>query len=348
MFSSKRERSGAELLPKPAEAFAERLDMLATTVSSTAAALARTDGEIAGLRRELGNGLARIEELVAEMRSRARSSDVRELEKKVTALAFESARTSETKRLDEMNSKVAVLGQRVDTLSSTVASAAGSVAGRDGEIASLRRALGEGARGGPTVDDALLRRVDDVASASASASLRLESHAARLAELASGIDSVDVRVSDLAQRIDAYEHERTALAASVAEAAGVRWRELERALAAIVDRLDAVEERGAAVSSELSRVTSLWPAALRSLEARVEELASTDRSGAVGRPQLTEDSLPFVARPLERQADGADETARDEPEAAQKGPEPLTEHLDPRLEPASLGGKLLPFSGTDG
>ena len=308
MFSSKRERSGAELLPNSGEAFAERLDMLASTVSSTAAALAKTDGEIATLRRDLGSGLARLEELVAEMRSRARAGDVRELEKKVASLAFERAKTSESKRLEDVASRLAFLAERVDTLASTVATTASSVAGRDGEVAALRRELGDGGRGAPTVDEALRRRLEDVAAASASASLRLEAHGERIAALAGRVDSrddelgsaldelrraveavfgrvrvldaryddlarvdVEERLADLVERIGAIEQEHVT-ATSVAEAASVRWREVERWLAALSDRLVAVEEQVATTSSTLGRTAALWPAALGSLESRLDRL----------------------------------------------------------------------------
>ena len=237
MFSSKRERSGADLLPSSEEAFAERLDMLASTVSSTAAAVAKTDGEIANVRRELGNGLARIEELTAEIRSRGRASDVRELEKKVAALAFERSRSSDPKRLDDLRSHVGVLAERVNTLASTVASAAASVAGRDGEIAALRRQVGEGPRA-PSVDDALRRRVEDAAAAAASASLRVESYGDHIAELAGRMEGIEARLAELARRVELEERERVSLAASIADAAAAREREIELVLASLARRAE--------------------------------------------------------------------------------------------------------------
>ncbi len=340
MFASKREKSGAELLPSSGEALAERVDVLASTVSSTAAALARTDGEIAGLRRELGNGLARIEELVAEMRSRARASDVRELEKKVGALAFEHGRTSESKRLDDLGSKVSVLAERVDTLGATVAAAAASVAGREGEVAALRRMLDEGSRPA-AVDEALLRRVEDVAAASASASLYLESHGDEIDALGDRIDSLETRLSGLAEKIEAAERDRVTLAASVADAAAARWRELERMLVELADRLDAAEERAAAVSAELGRATSLWPAALRALESRVDELAGA-REPSDGAGHGSADVL-HALRALEERMRRADAAAHEE-----RGL--LLERLD-RLagppagspEPVASGAEVVPF-----
>jgi chromosome segregation ATPase len=329
MFSSKRERSGAELLPNSGEALAERVDMLASTVSSAAAAVARTDGEVAGLRRELGNGLARLEELAAEMRSRARASDVRELEKKVGALDFTSARSSDPKRLDELASKIAVLAERVDTLGATVATTASSVAGRDGEVASLRRLLDRSAPP-PAVDEALRRRVEDVAAASASESLRLE--------------SLDERLSELVERVDSSERDRMTLAASVAEATAARWLELERALAGLAERLDAAEERGAAVSAELARATSLWPAALRSLEVRVDELAGASRREPGSPAQPAADTHVLAAlRTLEQRMRSADEAAHEERELLLDRLDRLAGRIDEGSQTARREAEIVPF-----
>jgi chromosome segregation ATPase len=388
MFSSKSERSGADLLPNSDEAFAERLDMLASTVSATAAAIAKTDGELVNLRRSLENGLTHVEAVVADLRAQPSGSDVRILEKRVAELSAERAKTADAKRLDDLSSKVALLAQRVDTLGSTVASAAASVAGRDGEVAALRRQFGE-APHGQAVDEALLRRVEDAASASASASMRLESHGGqidevrrrideageqlsgmaqrlegldeRLSDVAQRIDSVDHRLSEIAQRTDsaderlsevtlrveADENERMTLATSVADAAAVRWRELDRALASLAERLDEVEERGSAVSAELARATSLWPAALRSLETRVEELASAaPPSGTDSLQPVGDDAHVLVAlRTLEQRLQHADEAAREEREIVLERLERLSGQLHERLEPTPMpvGANIVPF-----
>lgn len=329
MFSSKRERSGAELLPRSDEAFAERLDMLASTVSATAAALAKTDGEIVGLRRELGNGLARVEELTAELRSRARASDVHELQKQVGSLTVQPSTKSDTKRLDDLGSKVAMLAERVDTLASTVATTAGSVAGRDGEVAALRRQLGQAPQG-TTVDGALLRRVEDAASAAAASSLRIESYGERIAALADRADESGERLAELSERLGTVERERAALVSAVADAAESLRRELGTVLGDLSTRLEAAERRGAEVAAELARAKSLWPAALRALETRVDELArSAQRGGA--RPQLADDGHVLAAlRTLEQRMQRADEVARGEREAVAERLERLSTQLESR------------------
>lgn len=309
MFSSKRERTGAELLPRSDEAFAERLDMLATTVSSTAAGMARTDGDIASLRRELGNGLARFEELAAEMRSRARAGDVRELEKKVTALTFERAKTSDGKRIDDLAAKVGGLAERVDTLAATVATAASSVAGRDGEVAALRRQLDEAPRAA-TPDPGLQRRFEEVAAASASASLRLESQAEQIGEIDSRLETVEARLDELGRR------------------------------------LDGVDEQVTSIAAELARATSLWPTALRSLESRVEELTSAPRQ--VEMPQPAVDTHVLAAlRALEQRMQTADAAAHDEREALLDRLERLAGRLEVRSDFVPVVPDVVPFGTTD-
>ena len=349
MFSSKRERSGAELLPSSGEAFAERLDMLASTVSATAAALAKTDGELATLRRALENGLAQVEALVAEARSRAGGGDLRALEKRVSELAAERSKSADANRLDDLSRKVALLAERVDTLATTVATTAASVAGRDGEVAAMRR-LYEGSHA-PAVDETLLRRVEDVAAASASASMRLESHGGQIGALASRVEDVDEQISELVQRVDSADRERVALAASVADAAAIRWREFERALDTLVARLDAVEERGATASSELSRAISLWPAALRSLESRVEELASASPGsepaaaapGDADRPQVADTSILVALRTLERRMQSADDAAHEERETAARAARPARGAARREARAASRRGRGRPL-----
>lgn len=344
MFSSKRERSGAELLPSSGEALAERVDMLASTVSSAAAALARTDGEIAGLRRELGNGLARVEELTAELRSRARASEVRELEKKIGALDFTSGRSSDPERVDDLASKVAVLAERVDTLGATVANAAGSVAGRDGDVAALRRMLDQRASASPTVDEALRRRVEDAAAASASASLRVESQAGELGALDGRVEALEDRLSELVERLEAAERDSATRAAAVAEATASRWLELERAVAGLAERLDAFEERATAISAAVSRTTSLWPAALRSLESRVDELAGTSRhdTGAPAQPAADAHVLAAL-RTLEQRMCNADAAAHEERELLLDRLDRLAGRMDERHETVVREAEIVPF-----
>ena len=121
----------------------DRMATLASTVSTTAAAIAKRDGEIAALRRELEDGSKRIERLVREHAGSVGAEEVEKLRATLRTVAAERpARTSDT-RADELTSKVDVLAQRVDTLATTVSTTAAGLAGREGDIAGLRQKLDE-------------------------------------------------------------------------------------------------------------------------------------------------------------------------------------------------------------
>jgi chromosome segregation ATPase len=267
----------------------DRVDALAQTVAATAAGMAKKDGEIALLRRDLDAGLGRIEAASRSTEASSGAKELRELRDRIAALAAERTRGTDDRGLGTLEVKVTNLAERVDTLATTVATTAAGLAGREGEIAALRRRLDEEPRGGgsPASDMSLRKRIDDLGAAAASASMRLESHSTQIAALRDALDArrdtLESALAILAERVDRTEGERAELAKSVAEAAGVRWRELERTLASVAERLGALERDHSAEASALKRATSLWPAALRSLEARVAELARAhERRSAVG------------------------------------------------------------------
>ena len=96
----------------------ERVDTLATTVAATASAIAKKDGEIASLRRDLQ---ARDEALQRTRRTNRRGTPtidpriVQELQQTVAALAGERGKQGSSKQLDELAAKVGLLGQRLET-----------------------------------------------------------------------------------------------------------------------------------------------------------------------------------------------------------------------------------------
>ena len=137
--------------PKLEKRITERVDVLADrfatlseTVNMTAAALAGKDGEIAALRRELEAGTARIESLVRDLRQAGPSSDVAELRRAIATLSTERSGNADDRRVDSIASDVDVLAQRLDTLSKTVSTTAAELAGKEGELASLRSRLEDG------------------------------------------------------------------------------------------------------------------------------------------------------------------------------------------------------------
>src|SRR4249920_179953 len=119
------------------DVLADRFATLAGTVNVTATSLAGKDGEIASLRRELEEGTARIESVVRDLRQ-AGGSDLTELRKAVAELASERKSQASDSRVDAISGEVDVLAQRLGTLSKTVSTTAAGLAGREGELTTLR------------------------------------------------------------------------------------------------------------------------------------------------------------------------------------------------------------------
>lgn len=364
-----------ERLAGRVQLLAERVDTLAQTVASTAASIAKKDGEIAVLRRELEGGLARVEAHATGAGSSGDSKEIRELRERVAALARERPQASDEGRIAKLDAKVAYLAERIDTLATTVAATAAGLAGREGEIAALRRRLDEDVpRSSGGADPAFRKRIDDLGAATASASMRLESHSTQIAALRDALDArqdtLESALALLAERVEAAERERAALATSVAEAAGTRWGELERTLASLGERIDALERDRTATASELTRATSLWPAALRSLEARVAELVRAPEQsrpeigidtspppsaaatwGSEASPQSAQDVHRFLAeiRALERRLESSDAASRQEREELRSRVQRLEASGGVCAEDERLpvGADVLPFRGVE-
>ena len=106
----------------------ERVDTLASTVATTASAMAKKDGEIASLRRDLEARDQTVQSLVAQAqaaRATAESpgTDVNELRslKNAVASLHEGARgAGGSGHVEQLAANVRSLGQRVEELSSTV------------------------------------------------------------------------------------------------------------------------------------------------------------------------------------------------------------------------------------
>lgn len=138
---SKHDPKLEERVTNRVDVLADRFATLSGTVTATATALAGKDGEIANLRRELEEGNARIEALVRDLRQSGTGTDVADLRKAVAALASERKSGGSDSRVDAIAGEVDVLAQRLDTLSKTVSTTAAGLAGKEGELASLRSRL---------------------------------------------------------------------------------------------------------------------------------------------------------------------------------------------------------------
>ena len=164
----------------------ERVDTLAATVATTASAMAKKDGEIASLRRELQLRDEQIQALAARPQA-APQGDPRELQQLRAdgrcslVRALDAAGGS--KQIDELTAKVGPLGQRLETSPTTVSTTAAGLAGRDGELATIRKRLethdGTPAGATPTADLGIRRQLDELASTATSTKLRLDGQADR-------------------------------------------------------------------------------------------------------------------------------------------------------------------------
>ena len=277
----------------------DRLGTLASAVSTTSAELARRDGELAVLRREVEQGNARIRDLGGDLGRAASTADVERLDQAIASLSAVRPSHPTGDQTDRLAGKVDYLAERVDTLAKTVAATAAGLAGREGELATVRQRLDERARHFEqalaelrmtTGESALGGRLDALEAT-------IETAAESLAELeaelrAAGAEhasSLNGRIDDLAARLDSV---KSGLRGSAAELAA--WQE--------------TAERGS--DSLLARVVSL----------------ESSRHGP-----LTEEAEGLRAAV----ADLADETERDRAEVATRLAAIEREHRDSATELAS-------------
>ncbi len=242
-------------LTERVEVLMDRFGTLASAVSTTSAELARRDGEIAVLRRELEQSSGRIEVLAKDVSSAARVADVAKLRDAIAARPVDRPTKRGEDRLDHVEGKLALLAERIDTLAPTVATAAARHAARDGELVNLRQELERSSgeveqivaelRADPRVA-ALGRRVDMLAS-------ELEAKTGKLAARDQEVAALRVRIDD------AYAK------------AGAVISELQLALTTVGTRLSAVEQLPERVERALATRTG-------DLSARLEALSETATS----------------------------------------------------------------------
>lgn len=236
------------------DVLADRLATLASTVSITSAALARKDGDVAALRRELEETGSQLAALRAEL---GRGVGAGELEKIRATLATLSTHRPEPSndRLDRFGGKVEWLSERVDTLATTVATTAAGLAGREGELAALRQ--------------------------------RLDEEAAQIAKTLSGLR--EQHRDDLEGRLDLLEH---GVATTASELAALRQR-IDEAYGkigtVIADVQRAVVGLSAQVATleELPRVSPEATTRYADLEASMETMAEA-LSGITNRLETVE------------------------------------------------------------
>jgi chromosome segregation ATPase len=425
VLNSKSERSDARYAGR-LDVLTERVDTLAATVATTASALARKDGEIASLKRELEARDETLEALMVRAESAPAAVDgggLQDLREAVAALRAEVSAPARSQEVDELAVRIGLLTERLDTLSSSVSTTAAGLAGREDELAALRERLEERAsdqqpsdelramlttlRGhvesldglrGVTEEELeerlaetdgslsrLARRVEHLSEKVEGAATRIEQKERELAALhgrflesSSRVETIvdDLRealgaLSDagpealaaLAARVDANDAATASLVRRLDELESAPVEERDSALAEQVGRL---ERRVSTVAEEIGRAKTLWPVALRSLEARLDDVARRQEEhgteippesvGAEGHEDLLaglRDSLQAmesVAAELSRTTDGEAEAAA-EPEApadiAENEPEPDEQEPAAVQEAVGGGARIVPLRQGD-
>lgn len=243
------------------DVLADRLGTLASAVSTTSAELARRDGELAALRRELAQGNARIQTVGGELGRAASAADIDRLDEAIAMLSADRPSRKAEDQTERLGGKVDYLTERVDTLGKTVAATAAGLAGREGELATLRQRLDERAKH-------FERALAELGQPSGAATL-----GGRLDALKGTLETVAGSFAQL-------ENEMGAVRACIDEAhrqLGSTVTELQKSTAGLAAQVDALEERGQAMENTMEEKAA-------SLSGKVGNLAGLgDRLGVRGR-----------------------------------------------------------------
>ncbi len=271
------------------DVLADRLGTLASAVSTTSSELARRDGELAALRRELERGSAQLQAFGQEIARGGSAAEIDKLRKTVASLSTEHSPRKADEQVVRLGGKVDYLTERVDTLAKTVAATAAGLAGRDGDLATLRQKLDERAR-------RLEQGILELGQRPAEAGLgrRLEDLEAEVKQSMAGMGEKQAAVE---HRIAAHE---VALAGSAREAA--RIGELGLGLAELAGRHETAERDR---ENDLVRVTALELDRRTSTNAGVESVREAIASlvDDVERDRATVESrLDTMARDHSEQA----------------------------------------------
>jgi chromosome segregation ATPase len=306
------------------DVLADRFTTLATTVSTTTAALAGKDGDIAALRKELEERLARVEAAAADSRGATTNmAEIDELRRAIDAVSEQKLPKKLDSRVDDLRASVAGLAQRMETLSSFVSTTASGLAGREGEVASLRRKLDEDAAR-LAVEISTLRNAVDPAPV---AELRrvLDTVATEMSALTDDsrrkLDATTTSMSALAKRVDEVVATVSAATSQLAAGHG-RVETLQSTFDEEISRVDAllvklhhsVVEVGGKVA-ELDALPSREAVdeigtGLADIVQRVESLGQTVTETASGYAQK-EHEVAALSRRLEEMTAQVDDGVRE-------------------------------------
>jgi chromosome segregation ATPase len=287
--------SGISTLDEELSAIRSRTSVLEEAVTETSSAAARASGteeEVSALRDYVEKAGSRLNSLVAENRRSVAALETR-------TASLEESDGEAASRLDE---QVSAALERIDELRAELdpllARDNDELAGRVDELVAKLGAA-EDDRAENAGDIARVAAIVEVERAAVRR--RLDALADTLEKTSSAPDDGELsgRLAALGARVEALDAERASSQAqfdAIAKAlASIPQRStLEQRLDDLSRRLDEVEERGAAVATKVSHASTLLPTALRSLEARLDEVSPGSRApvrepDAAGEPPASVD-----------------------------------------------------------
>ncbi len=260
------------------DVIAQRFDTLSKTVSTTAAGLAGREGELVAMRTRLDETDARASSLVGELRA-----SVEALSRQVAGL---DARSDDPKsillfesRLDDLSGNVEQIAESLDAVAASVASASADIAANETELATTNQRFEETSA---QVDAMILELQTTVAALPATGVIDAEVEE-RLHALGRRADEATGHLAQLQAALAAQLDESSSSATTVdlvLSEVAERLTELERGRDAAITELDRstlawVEER-AWVRRQLEQLAIAVgeASADESLELRLQELAS--------------------------------------------------------------------------
>lgn len=336
----------AAALAEKVDGIAHRLDVLAAGPVPAAAPDPELQTRLAALEAELealrSSGAERPAE--ADRRSEELQTMLVTLRTQLDALASLRASGSDDdteRRFAAVEDGLVRLGRRIDALATTLESSAAVIAEKERELSDLHRHFTEASTRFEGV-------ADDIRGALSA-----------LPELGSAdIEDLKTRLDHVGERLSRFESASRETAATLAD--GTR---------AVEQRLDLLDERLTAVASEVARAKTLWPVALRSLEARLEDVASHARppepppveQAAELEGRADEDLLAGLRDSLQAMESVAAELAKppdtlteDDVRTHEREPEPEAvvgveevEDVEPPEAVAAAGATVVPLRSSD-
>ena len=359
---SKRDPKFEDRMTNKVDVIADRLQTLAKIVSTTGASQAARDGEIAAVRKELDAAKAQIDKTIAELRKSIDPSSIDELRRAIASVAEQKLPRKLDSRIEGLAGKVDVVSQRVDTLATTVATAAAGLAGREGDVAALRkkfdaetsRVEGIVAELRKSIDPRSVPELREVVRALSEKAVSLERGTERdLAEISGKIEALSTRfdaLADWASTTGTYlagrDEEIAAFRTSLQEADAKLestvgdLHEAVGALTAQVGALDDVAsgEAARALEGGIAAVGASVEELGRRLESLETSVATTAEESAGKEAELAELARGFEAARI--QTDAVIDDLRQSLETlANAGPDPdLTGRLDALTERVQVVG----------